>query len=217
MLVSLSFQFVGFLLTYILHSTHAAKFGSRAGLGFTLIQYGLFLKSRGEEMIRTGHFPVDPDHPDVIPTNPYEDLDFLRANWPPGYRTVPHYSSNGLVEIPSFRTPEEAKAWELDHASQNMTMADILQTATAEQVGQANEWLSFILLGIGWVLLLSSFGGYWRVKRFGKSSSRLLYCVLYLTRTFSFRKRIESFPEYRRRSHRGTWKQFIKPGCVQSS
>jgi hypothetical protein len=31
----------GFLLTYVLHTTHAAKNGSRAGLGITLIQLGV--------------------------------------------------------------------------------------------------------------------------------------------------------------------------------
>lgn len=31
----------GFLLTFILHTTHAAKNGSRAGLGITLIQLGV--------------------------------------------------------------------------------------------------------------------------------------------------------------------------------
>ncbi|KAF8351338.1 hypothetical protein F5887DRAFT_937018 [Amanita rubescens] len=46
MLVSISFQFVGFLLTYLLHTTHAARLGSRAGLGVTLIQYGFALRSR---------------------------------------------------------------------------------------------------------------------------------------------------------------------------
>lgn len=39
------FQFVGFLLTYLLHTTHAAKYGSRAGLGFTLIQFGFYSRS----------------------------------------------------------------------------------------------------------------------------------------------------------------------------
>lgn len=46
MLVSISFQFVGFLLTYLLHTTHAARLGSRAGLGVTLIQYGFALRGR---------------------------------------------------------------------------------------------------------------------------------------------------------------------------
>ncbi|KAF8573538.1 hypothetical protein K439DRAFT_1399704 [Ramaria rubella] len=46
MLISLSFQFVGFLLTYLLHTTHAGRFGSRAGLGITIIQYAFFLRRR---------------------------------------------------------------------------------------------------------------------------------------------------------------------------
>lgn len=46
MLVSISFQLVGFLLTYLLHTTHAAKLGSRAGLGVTLIQFGFTLRGQ---------------------------------------------------------------------------------------------------------------------------------------------------------------------------
>lgn len=44
MMVSSAFQFIGFLLTYLLHTSHAAKQGSRAGLGFTLFQFGFFLR-----------------------------------------------------------------------------------------------------------------------------------------------------------------------------
>ncbi|CAG8746293.1 6724_t:CDS:2, partial [Cetraspora pellucida] len=44
--LSMSFQFVGFLLTYLLHTNHAAKNGSRAGLGITLVQYGFYLRGR---------------------------------------------------------------------------------------------------------------------------------------------------------------------------
>ncbi|KAI8146479.1 hypothetical protein BJV82DRAFT_598713 [Fennellomyces sp. T-0311] len=47
LLVSASFQFVGFMLTYLLHTSHAAKQGSRAGLGITLVQYGFYIRSRG--------------------------------------------------------------------------------------------------------------------------------------------------------------------------
>ncbi|KAI0016343.1 hypothetical protein F4780DRAFT_759821 [Xylariomycetidae sp. FL0641] len=47
-MISMSFQLVGFLLTYLLHSTHAAKNGSRAGLGITLIQYGFYMKGAPE-------------------------------------------------------------------------------------------------------------------------------------------------------------------------
>ncbi|KAI9777693.1 MAG: hypothetical protein M1839_008612 [Geoglossum umbratile] len=46
-MISMSFQLVGFLLTYLLHTTHAAKDGSRAGLGITLVQYGFYMKGSG--------------------------------------------------------------------------------------------------------------------------------------------------------------------------
>ncbi|AAS54427.2 AGL063Cp [Eremothecium gossypii ATCC 10895] len=40
LIISASFQFVGFLLTYILHTSHAARQGSRFGLGLTFAGYG---------------------------------------------------------------------------------------------------------------------------------------------------------------------------------
>ncbi|TAQ84116.1 hypothetical protein B7494_g7564 [Chlorociboria aeruginascens] len=57
-MISTSFQLVGFLLTYLLHTTHAAKNGSRAGLGITLVQYGFYMK--GSSTIST---PSDGSEP----------------------------------------------------------------------------------------------------------------------------------------------------------
>jgi hypothetical protein len=48
-MISMSFQLVGFLLTYLLHTTHAAKNGSRAGLGITLVQYGFYMKGSSSD------------------------------------------------------------------------------------------------------------------------------------------------------------------------
>lgn len=39
-IVSTCFQFIGFLITYMLHTSHAAKQGSRFGLGLTFLSYG---------------------------------------------------------------------------------------------------------------------------------------------------------------------------------
>lgn len=39
-LVLVAFQFVGFVLCYLLHTSHAAKNGARTGLGITFIMYG---------------------------------------------------------------------------------------------------------------------------------------------------------------------------------
>ena len=54
-LVSVAFQFVGFILCYLLHTSHAAKQGSRAGLGINLIMYGWNL------------VPQNFGHPDKLP------------------------------------------------------------------------------------------------------------------------------------------------------
>lgn len=74
-MISMSFQLVGFLLTYLLHTTHAAKNGSRAGLGVTLIQYGLYMRSSGKdgdgpgEDSYAGGTPQDPNSHDFDPNS----------------------------------------------------------------------------------------------------------------------------------------------------
>lgn len=66
-MISMSFQLVGFLLTYLLHSTHAAKNGSKAGLGVTLIQYGFSLKGASSKP----GAPAGPGGPDFMtPSDP---------------------------------------------------------------------------------------------------------------------------------------------------
>lgn len=59
-MISMSFQLVGFLLTYLLHTTHAAKNGSRAGLGITLVQFGFYM--------RGGSSKSDSTDPGYVPT-----------------------------------------------------------------------------------------------------------------------------------------------------
>jgi len=62
-LISMSFQLIGFLLTYLLHTTHAAKHGSRAGLGITLIQYGFQMR-----------YAASLDRPEANPGAPVEGV-----------------------------------------------------------------------------------------------------------------------------------------------
>ncbi|KAL2886838.1 Metal homeostatis protein BSD2 [Ceratocystis lukuohia] len=84
-MVSWSFQIVGFLLTYLLHSTHAAKNGSRAGLGVTLIQYGFSMKAAAipptPEDGNSGNseFPTPPD-PNAHNFNP-SDISSSSSGW----------------------------------------------------------------------------------------------------------------------------------------
>ncbi|KAH0832971.1 hypothetical protein J3R83DRAFT_11949 [Lanmaoa asiatica] len=119
---SFFFQFVGFLLTYLLHTTHAAKFGSRAGLGLTLIQYGFYSRV-GED----------------------------------GFG-MPIENSSGMQKIsePSFSPIASTSAEQPPSDSTFLTIT-------------SREWLSFLLMTLGWFLLLSSLIGFWRVKHWEAS------------------------------------------------
>ena len=73
-MISMSFQLVGFLLTYLLHTTHAAKNGSRAGLGLTLVQYGFYMRgapdhSDGNPGQFSNSSPPDPNSLDFDPND----------------------------------------------------------------------------------------------------------------------------------------------------
>lgn len=92
MMVSSAFQFVGFFLTYLLHTTHAAKQGSRAGLGFTLLQCGYYLQPDS-----TGMAPVDPPN-EFEPSNP-NDYDVSPYGSITGQPTVGHASGSQLADV----------------------------------------------------------------------------------------------------------------------
>ncbi|KAI9175956.1 hypothetical protein H9P43_006320 [Blastocladiella emersonii ATCC 22665] len=83
-MASVSFQFVGFLMTYLLATSHAGRTGSKAGFGLTLLQYGIYLRSR-VEMIEDGDNPFIDDEfnaslpPNTTPEEAGEILD--RTEW----------------------------------------------------------------------------------------------------------------------------------------
>ncbi|KAF8639718.1 hypothetical protein AX17_000980 [Amanita inopinata Kibby_2008] len=136
MLVSISFQFVGFLLTYLLHTTHAARLGSRAGLGITLIQYGFALRSR-------------------MDVNDGEQATW--GSWK--LRPTPSSSTEGNSYYPKYNVSEASSAGAPPASNlSEEQMGSIVADATT-------EWLSFFLMTIGWFILLTSILSFWRVKR----------------------------------------------------
>jgi hypothetical protein len=135
MLISLSFNFVGFLLTYLLHTTHAAKYGSRAGLGITMLQYGFALRNR-EPGSSDDYWP-GMDAPEPTPANE------RRVNTDVTLTSVPTY----------LLAPTVAATAPADDSMQDGTLP------------YPHEWIAFFLMTIGWFLVLTSFLGYWRVKR----------------------------------------------------
>eukprot|EP00842_Homolaphlyctis_polyrhiza_P002129 jgi/Hompol1/2917/HPOL_005664-RA len=46
--VSTTFDFLGFMITALLATSHAAKYGSQCGLGLTFVRLGLFIKDQSE-------------------------------------------------------------------------------------------------------------------------------------------------------------------------
>jgi len=102
MLVSISFQFVGFLLTYLLHTSHAARLGSRAGLGVTLIQYGFALKGKllAQEQEQQNAYDV----------------------WA---------SDDAAAPRPIFETASEAADWFASHNTTNPTVQEAQMVADA--------------------------------------------------------------------------------------
>ena len=126
MLVSISFQFVGFLLTYLLHTSHAARLGSRAGLGVTLIQYGFALRGKLDGMDGSDSQGTWGDWRTDTPADPTATL---------GSTTRPASWSDPIAGLGN------ATATAIPSPDDQLTQA-ILADATA-------EWLSFFLMTIG--------------------------------------------------------------------
>ncbi|KAI0319195.1 hypothetical protein OF83DRAFT_837165 [Amylostereum chailletii] len=128
-LVSWFFQLPGFILTYLLHGSHAGKYGSQAGLALTLIQFGLGATFSGAE-----------------------DLPGLGEDGSNGEGAPIHFpGSDGEPALPA--PSDSPVSNDSDPMSSRM----------------GSEWISFILMTIGWFLLLTAIIGYVRVKRFEMS------------------------------------------------
>lgn len=173
MIVSASFQFVGFILTYVLHTTHSAKYGSRVGLGITLIQFGFSIRARAEQLIESGQFPAPTG--DDAPDTPESAADAeeiaaenaISAYLGPQAMHWPQPIQDPLLPADApptiINNMHEAELYAHAH---NQTLNQLLGLPSAEEVGRANEWFSFMLMVVGWFLILTSIGGWWRVKRF---------------------------------------------------
>jgi hypothetical protein len=118
-IISMAFQLVGFLLTYLLHTTHAARNGSRAGLGVTLINYGFTMRSISVSGKRNGQ--------------------------------------------PQYSQPSDPNSHDFDpSASTAAAMGAGSQTTTHNFAG---EWLSYVLMIVGWIILIKAVTDFIRARR----------------------------------------------------
>jgi hypothetical protein len=97
-LISWFFQLPGFILTYLLHATHAGRYGSQAGLALTLIQWGFGTTVMGafpppDEPMSTepglgppgGPGAGGPPPPGMAEDGTMKNSTMMDANGPPGF------------------------------------------------------------------------------------------------------------------------------------
>lgn len=136
-MISISFQFVGFLLTYLLHTTHAAKNGSKAGLGITLVQWGFSMKSSLANDPTSGvggqpeyTQPADPNSHDINTASPDAAAAAIAAMVD---------SQDGGAAVPGAYNPN----WSYTN----------------------NEWLAYFLMIVGWFILIRSVRNFVMARR----------------------------------------------------
>ncbi|KAI6108322.1 hypothetical protein F5141DRAFT_109329 [Pisolithus sp. B1] len=137
--ISFFFQFVGFLLTYLLHTTHAAKFGSRAGLGLTLIQYGFYS--------RTGADAFGAPPPEDVPADQLAD-------------TV--YASTSPNDTPTEETY-------FMYFNSRDFLSFLLMTLGKQTTAKDGCTIVNSLTPLGWFIFITSLIGFWRVKHWESS------------------------------------------------
>jgi len=187
--VSMCFQFVGFLLTYLLHTTHAAKCGSRAGLGITLIQYGFYLHSRAADGLGNVQnqaagtdYASDPDTIGNGPLNAAALLFGESANGPQGGGTPAvaasvgtgwwgtHTSRRFLFTARDWSAETFAAQGNPDPNSDSPFYVgdDANASALATAALSSTEWFAYFLIMLGSFMLFTSMFQYWRVVRWGR-------------------------------------------------
>lgn len=144
--ISYFFQFIGFLFTYLLHTTHAAKYGSRVGLGLTLIQFGFQSRRRAAEELALEVTPA-PAWANVTIASDVDHASFASTS----------YQNGTIVEVP-LDADITSRDW----------VAFLLMTLGKSKPIFQNRYVAKIDHE-GWFLLLSSFAGYFRVKRWERS------------------------------------------------
>ena len=145
-MISMSFQLVGFLLTYLLHTTHAAKNGSKAGLGITLIQYGFGMK-RDFSAPDKGGDPANPQQPDPNQPVPGGDAFIPPPNDPNNVDFDPNSAIGGSAAF----------------------VADAAQgpggVGSAVQGMKATDWFAYALMIVGWFILIRAISQYFKARR----------------------------------------------------
>ncbi|VEU22606.1 DEKNAAC103603 [Brettanomyces naardenensis] len=139
MTVSICFQFVGFVITYLLHTSHAAKNGSQAGLGVTLLTFGWSTLSFSEASAFRNSGSGQRFEPDQPSSVDIDDSMTLKGS-------LDSYESN----LPST-TAAAAAAAAGKSSDSSSPFGSML--------------FSYGLVALGTVILVKAFYDYWMVRR----------------------------------------------------
>lgn len=138
-MISMSFQLVGFLLTYLLHTTHAAKNGSRAGLGITLVQYGFYMRSSATR--DANPLPEDPQYGQPMdPNNPNFD---------------PSKLADSAAAVAAMAQTQAKVAAENSSGGGGGGLASLA----------SSEWFAYVLMIVGWFILIRAVSDYFKARR----------------------------------------------------
>lgn len=142
-MISMSFQLVGFLLTYLLHTTHAAKNGSRAGLGLTLVQYGFYMKGTSKNS----------------PTPGGGEGQFGAGGGGGAGGNAPPTDPNSHDFDPSSIAASAAAAAASSTSASSSSGGGGLSSLAS------SDWVSYLLMIVGWFILIRAVSDFLRARR----------------------------------------------------
>lgn len=148
----MAFQLVGFLLTYLLHTTHAAKNGSRAGLGITLISWGFHMRTvLDKDEGSSGGYgnPSQPNNHDFDPTQIGD-----------GAARMVRRATSGIVS----RAATSAVSG-VSSLVRRLAGGNVSNNPEDYDNSVMASWLAYLIMIIGWIILLKAVMDFIKARR----------------------------------------------------
>ncbi|KAG0264892.1 hypothetical protein BGZ95_003472 [Linnemannia exigua] len=152
--VAVCFQFLGVLLTYLLHNSHASRSGSMAGLGLTLLNFGIQMRGGLGTLVGDDSSPYNADSTYAYNPSIGEVTQITK---------FPSMDDAGYVGAPTSPPPGPPSpnggygyGYGANADSREM---DWLQTDLE------SHWVSMVLMMAGWMVLVKAIAEYVIAKR----------------------------------------------------
>ncbi|KAF9121989.1 hypothetical protein BGW39_010124 [Mortierella sp. 14UC] len=150
--VAACFQFLGVLLTYLLHNSHASRSGSMAGLGITLLNFGIQMRGGLGSMLGNAN-DTSLYNPDATYAYNPSIGEVTQITKPPATLSI---DDTGYLGGPPPSSPYGGYGYGATADSKEM---DWLQTDLE------SHWVSIVLMMAGWMVLVKALTEYAIAKR----------------------------------------------------